>query len=327
MNKDKIKKMVLIVHERSSDSGIAQISVLMAYYMLLSLFPLIMALGNLLPYLNLDPAVLMQYMQTIVPDAIFIVLAPIIEGLLTSSSGGLLSLGALGLLWSGSKGIHSLQMGMNKAYGLEARSSYIAKRVLSLATLLLMGVVLVAFILLFGFGASLFSLLGPIFSWAFPLAEAIHNLRWPIMIVFLLIMMTIIYMITVDIKIRVLEAVPGAILSAIGLLVLAEAFAIYVRFANRTISSYGTLSTFFVLMFWTHFSAGIVLAGGILNASIRQYRWGRADVNTGERDYRLIDKILKKWIEPGMREWVQAQKDKHELTEAEEETEEEKKRK
>ena len=94
-------------------------SVVVAYYLLLSLFPLMIALGNLLPYLSIDPNTVLSYVQELIPSQIYDFIGPAIENLLTTSSGGLLSISALAALWSASQSINALQIAMNKAFGVD----------------------------------------------------------------------------------------------------------------------------------------------------------------------------------------------------------------
>ena len=51
----KLMRFIETTQNRITDSEMGTTSVVVAYYLLLSLFPLMIALGNLLPYLSIDP--------------------------------------------------------------------------------------------------------------------------------------------------------------------------------------------------------------------------------------------------------------------------------
>lgn len=106
-------------------------SVVVAYYLLLSLFPLLIAVGNVLPYLRIDPNSVLPYIAEAIPKDVYKNLEPAIRSLLTQRSGGLLSVSALAAFWSASQSINALQNAMNKAFGVEQRKNFILVRVVS----------------------------------------------------------------------------------------------------------------------------------------------------------------------------------------------------
>ena len=114
---------------RISDSNIGQSAAALAYYTLLSLFPLILFVANALPYLGLKYSSLATYLTQAVPANVMEWLDPIIANLLDSSSGGLLGIGAIATLWAASLGVTGLKMGFNQVYGVELPSHDILYRV------------------------------------------------------------------------------------------------------------------------------------------------------------------------------------------------------
>lgn len=289
--KKKCQKFLTILQTRFAESDISDSSVLIAYYILLSLFPMAIAIGNILPFFKIDPTGILDYMNAVIPEAVLPVLDPAIRSLLTSSSSGLLSLGVIGAIWSASKGIGYLQSGMNKAYGIRDSGSFISKKLVSLLTILLMLALLMAFSLTFSFGQVVLEMLTPHMPWSVEDLKKFTELKWPVTLLFFFFILIIVYRATPDVKIRLRDTVPGAALGSIGLLLLVQGFTIYLRFTTRTFSSYGALGAFFVLMFWLNFSAMIVIAGAVLNASIGEYRFGKAKEKSEENN---VDKLLEK---------------------------------
>ncbi len=80
-----------------------------AYYLLLSFFPILIIVGNLLPYFNITPETVLPYLSEAIPPNVFSFLKPAITDLLESSSGGMLSISVLAALWSSSRGINALE--------------------------------------------------------------------------------------------------------------------------------------------------------------------------------------------------------------------------
>lgn len=74
---------------KSAEMNLSSIAV--AYYLLLSLFPVLMIVGNILPFLHLDTAVILDFLQDNLPHQLYETVANIVESILSKPSTGLLS--------------------------------------------------------------------------------------------------------------------------------------------------------------------------------------------------------------------------------------------
>lgn len=283
-------KWVTVLKERFLQADITASSVMIAYYLLLSLFPLSIAVGNILPFLRLSPERVLPYIDTIIPQAIQPVLNPLIISLLTKSSGGLLSVSAVGLVWSASRGIRFLQKGMNKAYGVGTGRGFLIKRGVSMLMVLLVLVLLVVFVVLFGAGQALLATLGEVIPGVASFNQFMSDVKWPASFIFLFCLLLLTYRVVPDVKLRLRDVWAGTLLATVGLLLLTQLFTIYLRFTTRNFNSYGALGTFFILMFWLNFSCMIILAGAVLNATIMEVKHGKAVAQRSRIDDYLENK-------------------------------------
>lgn len=285
--KQKLFGFAKILKERFLGVDMTRNAVMITYYMLLSLFPIIIVAGNLLAMFGIEPQDAIPYIETLLPEVLLPVMQPIVVNLLTTASAGLLSISLLGALWSASKSINHLQVSANMAYGLGSKKSFLAKRIISLFSLLLILVVLAALILVFSFGEAVLEWIGPVASWTVQVRQLITSLKWPVTLGVSFLILTVLYRVAPEVKVRIRDAMPGALLASVGLLLLVRLFAVYVLFAT-SLSGYGALGTFFVMMIWLNWSARIVIAGAVFNASLQQYRFGEANVRKNRIDT-LID--------------------------------------
>ena len=90
-------------------------AIVITYYLLLSFFPLLIALGNILPYLNLNDQNVLPYIQELLPPYVYNTVSETVSSLLKTSSGGLLSISAIGTFWAVSKGINGIRISLDKA--------------------------------------------------------------------------------------------------------------------------------------------------------------------------------------------------------------------
>lgn len=282
-------RLVKIVVAHFTSADVVSSSAVIAFYLLLALFPLLIALGNLLPLLNITPDLVIFYLDIIIPAPVLDLLRPLIDSLLDTPSSGLLSIGAIGALWSTTKGISFLQKGMNKAYGIPD-SNYISRRIISLITILIIMLFFVAFILFFSIGELVLGALSPTFPPLENFMWVLKSLKWPVTVPFIFCLLIIVYRATPDIKVRLRETLPGAAFATVGLLVLAQGFTLYLRFSAQQFNSYGAMATFFIMMFWLNFTFIIIILGAVLNASIAEFRFGEVGASPGKMDMAIEER-------------------------------------
>ncbi|MDN6292720.1 MAG: YihY/virulence factor BrkB family protein, partial [Tetragenococcus halophilus] len=237
---------------------------------LLSLFPLLITVGNILPFLSIDPSSVLPYIQEIMPSTIYQFLGPAIKDLLTQSSGGLLSISAITTIWSASKSINALQKAMNKSLGVEQRTGIVA-RILSVLVLILFLFAMVALSLIIGAGQVLLDAIQPIFAIPDSFVNIFQTVKWPLTFVALFLLMAIIYWMIPNVKMKLRSVLPGAIFATIGWLLLSQVFGLYARYFATTVSGYQIIGSFVVLMLWLNFAAMIIILGSVLNASMEEF--------------------------------------------------------
>lgn len=291
---EKLIRFIETTQHRMVDSEIGNTSVVVAYYLLLSLFPLLIAVGNILPYLHIDPNDVLPYIAEAIPKAIFNDLKPAIQSLLTQRSSSLLSISALAALWSASQSINALQTAMNKAFGVEQRKNFIIVRLMSLFVILLFLIAIVGVVGVLGLGKTILDLLQPILQFSTDFIDTFQALKWPITSLVLLVIMCLIYRVVPNAKLTFRSIIPGAIFATIGWMLLSQVFGLYIKYFSSKIASYQIIGSFIVLMLWLNFAATIIILGGIINAVVKEYISNEKIQHRYGLLNRLVDKIKEK---------------------------------
>ena len=260
-------------------------SVVVAYYLLLSLFPLLIAVGNVLPYLRIDPNSVLPYIAEAIPKDVYKNLEPAIRSLLTQRSGGLLSVSALAAFWSASQSINALQNAMN---------NFILVRVVSFLVILLFMVAIVGVVVILGLGQYIIELLQPIFHYSTSVIDTFQALKWPLTTVVLLVIMCLIYAVVPNRKLSLRSILPGAIFSTVGWMLLSQIFGLYVKYFSSRIASYQIIGSFIILMLWLNFAATIIILGAIVNAVVDEYLSGDKEKKQPSFEQRLFRWFKKK---------------------------------
>lgn len=270
MNMSKIKlhltPTINIIKEQIQNVDISNTAIVMAYYFLLSLFPLLIALGNTLPYFRIDPNVVLPYIKELMPSSIYVSLKPAIQSLLTQNSGGLLSLSAITAIWSASQSINAIQSAMNKVFNVDNRRNFLITRFTSLIVIILLLIAIIVVITILGLGRNILNLIQPIFKFQTGFIDYFQTLKWPLTFIILLAIMYSIYYIVPNIKLSFQSVFPGALFSTIGWMILSQVFGLYIKYFNSKIASYQIIGSFIVLMLWLNIASLIIIIGSIINS-------------------------------------------------------------
>lgn len=275
--KSKCVQFINIFKNQFINADVSNSAVIIAYYTLLSIFPAIIFIGNLLPLLHLRVAVILEYLKVVMPAAIYTILAPLIESFLKNGNGGLLSIGAIVTLWTTSKGINALKKGFNQAYGVETKQNAIIGRIASLILTIALVSALGAIILFLGFGQMVVEFLTPIFHLPGAFLTVITTVKWPVALIGIFVIILLLYRIIPSVKLRFRAVLPGAVLTTFGWILLTQVFSTYVRYFGGSFSSYGAIGTVMVMLFWLNFGACVIMVGAVLNASIAMMRHGEVE--------------------------------------------------
>ena len=259
-----------LIH-RIKNVDISSMGAQLAYFLLLSLFPMLIFLMTLIPYLNLEQEQVFDFLADIMPNEVYSLIEGTLSEVLTNQNGGLLSVGILATIWSASKGVDALMKGLNKAYDVEGRAGF-KNRLLSLVfTIALIAVILIALVFPV-FGQQIGNLIFGYFGVTESFEKVWTFVRWitpPALIVVTLMAMYWIVPNT-DPRLKFVSVFPGAILATAGWLALTFGFSFYINNFGNYSATYGSIGGVIILMLWLYFTGMILIMGGLLNATMQR---------------------------------------------------------
>lgn len=256
---------------RIKNVDIGSLGAQLAYFFLLSFFPLLIFLVTLLPYLNLKQEDVYNFLDDFMPAEVYSLIEGILGDVLTNQSGGLLSIGILGTIWSASKGVDALMKALNKAYDVDPKPG-IMNRVWSLIfTVAFVALILVALVLPI-FGQQIGEFVFAFFNIESNLKPIWTTVRFILPFALIFIVMVLMYWIVPNMnpRIRVTSVLFGAAFSTIAWFVLTYGFSIYISNFGNYSATYGSIGGVIVLMLWLYFTGMILIIGGILNATMQR---------------------------------------------------------
>lgn len=243
-----------------------------AYYYLLALFPLLILMLSILPYLNIDTQTALDTLKTFTPSETMEVIEENIIKILSERNGGLLTFGILGTIWSASNGMNAFIHSMNIAYDVEETRNFIKARLISI--LLTFGLVFAFIVMLVlpVFGKVLINLIEQVVSLPEETQSLISVLRWVIAVAVIAFVLAFLYRYAPNKTFPFLHVIPGAVTATVLWIVISIGFSFYVsNFANYS-STYGSLGGVIILMLWLYLSGLILVIGGEINALIHSQK-------------------------------------------------------
>ena len=242
----------------------------LAYYFFLALFPavlFVLALASFFPVANFADEVT-RALGPVAPPDVLRFLDEQMRRISGADSGGILTLGILGAIWSSSAAVVAIIGSLNRAYDIEEGRPWWKVRIVAVGlTLALAILVLLSFSLIVAgptaaeYLARTFGL-GPVFEWTWKIVQ------WPIAFLLVSTALGLVYYFAPDAEQDWVWITPGALVGTFLWVVVSLVFKFYaVNFGDYN-ATYGAVGGVVVLLLWFYISAIAVLAGAELNAEI-----------------------------------------------------------
>lgn len=235
------------------------------YFIVLSVFPLLVLILSLLRYTGLQVETLTNLIAGFLPEALIPSAKRLIVSTYRNTSGAVISLSALTGLWSASRGIYGLLTGLNAIYGVKENRGYLYTRGISVFYTFLFLLMLLATLILNVFGTTLLQWL-PLenlslvqFLWD------IVDWRFVLMLLLQTGLFTTMFMALPNRRNTFRQSLPGALLASVGWLVFSDLFSVYVRNFSGYANIFGSVYAVALSMLWLYFCISIVFYGGALN--------------------------------------------------------------
>lgn len=235
------------------------------YFIVLSVFPALVLLLSLLRYTELDAGDLLSALSGAIPEALLPAAEKLIVSTYAYTSSAVVSVSAVSALWSASRGIHGLLLGLNAIYGVQENRGYFYTRSISVLYTFLFLVVLLLTLLLNVFGASILQMLPPARGAVWEFLSEIIDLRFLLMLLLQTGLFTAMFMALPNRKNSFSDSFPGAIFASAGWLLFSNLFSVYVDHFSGYATIYGSVYAVALSMLWLYVCLWLLFGGGALN--------------------------------------------------------------
>ncbi|WP_159637495.1 YihY/virulence factor BrkB family protein [Sphingobacterium composti Ten et al. 2007 non Yoo et al. 2007] len=244
----------------------------LSYNFMLAIFPGIIFLFTLIPYIPVDnfQEKLLEFFEVVMPTDAFSAIKNTLEDIIKNQNGGLLSFGFLLATFFATNGMTNLMMAFNKASLTRENRKWLIRRAVALA-------LSIAIITALALGIGVFTAVGFIINylknsidydiawlWTFLLKIS----RWCILFLIYFLTVGLVYKYGPSSSKHWKIFSPGAMLATILAILTFSGFAFYINNFNAYNKLYGSIGTIIVIMIWMYLNSLIILIGFELNTSI-----------------------------------------------------------
>jgi membrane protein len=243
----------------------------LAYNFMLAMFPGIIFLFTLIPYIPVDnfQEQLLEFMEVVMPTNAYLAAESTLFDIIKNQHGGFLSIGFILATFFSTNGMSALMLSFNKSSLIIESRSWGRQRLVAIGLTMLLIIALTLGMAVFTMASFVLNYLENQFEsqaglWNF----LIKSFRW--------VVLCGIYFLTVSILYKFGPATtkkwkflnPGATLATILAILTLSAFAFYINQFGAYNKLYGSIGTLIVIMIWIYINSLILLIGFELNASI-----------------------------------------------------------
>ena len=258
---------------QASDSELTSVAV--AYYWLISIFPLLMIVVNILPYFQIPISNFLLTIKEFLPDTIYEVVAKIAREVLTQPSTGLLSFAILSALWTFSKSMDFLQKAFNKAYGVAKNRGIISHQLMSLLVSFGLQILFALALFLSMFGHMLLNFFKSHWQVEDSILSYLQDFTGPLIYALLFAILIMLYYFLPNVKVtRIRYILPGSTFVVLTIISLLNIFSAYFNnYVNYLVDvRFFSSIIVVVMMFWFILIAKILILGAVINASVQSLK-------------------------------------------------------
>ncbi|MCD7945136.1 MAG: YihY/virulence factor BrkB family protein [Clostridiales bacterium] len=245
------------------DKRISRASAQLAYYMLLSVFPVLMIISTILGMLPIENSDALNRILAAVPSTIGAILEDYLAYVTENQSAALLSGGIIMTLTASSATFRGLMDIFGEIFGERIRGGAMG---------VLFSILMSLGMLIMIYGALLIVLLGdwlldvvrvlldiPVLHYGWRLIQIVM----PFAAIFLFL--SLVYRITARTPRHKRTICPGALLTSVILVVATSIFSQFITSSSRYATVYGSLASVIILLVWLFLCSNIVIMGNVFN--------------------------------------------------------------
>lgn len=251
----------------------------LAYSFFLALFPAIIFLFTLIPYVPIASfhEELFSLMHEVMPPGVYEAVESTIQDIINKPRGGLLSLGFFLALLFATNGTSSMMLEFNHTIHSNAHRSFLKHRWVAFCLTVVLAILLILAITFVTLSKSVTVYLVDHGFLPEFFEGGLGYFRWIILVCILFFGISFLYYFGPNKKTRYRFFSPGGLLATLLIILTSYGFSFYVSNFSQYNKLYGSIGTLIIILLWININSLTLLLGFELNASITKARSEQKD--------------------------------------------------
>ncbi|MDH8677609.1 YihY/virulence factor BrkB family protein [Fusibacter bizertensis] len=259
---------VKLLNQRYKTHNLTAFAGQMAYFFVLSFFPLLIFLLSIISKLKINYDYAMEIFERFIPDNISLMIADFISQTISTEGVAVLSISGVLMLYSASRAVNALQRSINMSYEVTETRNFFMVKLMGMFYTLMFTLIIVLSLMVPTVFQSVFQFLNTMItikidSYWLDLAHFLRNIL--LMSSFVIVILSI-YAFLPNKKMHLADILPGAIFSIFGSISTNFVFSKIVGELTDYSILYGSLSAVIAFMVWVYFLSLIIIIGAEINA-------------------------------------------------------------
>jgi len=266
-----IYDVIRLFFKAVNEGEIFQRAAAISYNFFMALFPGILVVFTLIPYIPIDDFQerLMRIIEKALPDATDDSVIEVINSIINIPHSEALSIGFLLAVFFSTNGFKSIIIAFNSSILVKEDRSFLSLQWVSLVmsvVFIITTVIAIITIIISEF------LLAFLIKYSFMKEGALYYLllagNWIVFILMILFMVAYLYYLAPKIRLKFKLISPGSIVATVVIILFMIIFNLYLDNFNKYNVLYGSIGTLLIVLLWIYVNAFILLLGFEINASI-----------------------------------------------------------
>ena len=258
-------ELVMDFLKKCSDDHVGAFGAMSAFFILLSIFPFmifLLTLTRYIPFSKDDIIVILTRMISFEEGSL---IKSIVNEIYRKTGTTVSAISIIAALWSSSRGVYSIVIGLNSVYDIDENRNYFAIRLFSLVYTLLFALMISVMLVMWVFGNSLYSYFLQKFPFVVPILGYFMHKRIIFSLIFLTLLFMIIYKWIPNRVSSFRKQFPGALIATLGWVAVSVGCSIYMDNFTNFSYIYGSMAGIMILLLWLYFCMSMVFYGAEVN--------------------------------------------------------------
>lgn len=238
-----------------------------AFYIFLSIIPIIVLLFTIIPYTPLTQEGVLNVLLEILPDSLDSFTTGIVAEVYDKNI-AILSISAVILLWSASKGMQAITLGLNSINGVKETRNFVLLRLEACLYTVILLILMIISLGLFIFGSFIVDHL-VLWIHVDEIYQLLVDWRFLVEWIFYAIPIAVLYAWVPNHRTKPHKQWRGAAFTGVTWTLFSYAFSLYLS-VFPAFSIYGSLTTVIITMFWLFMAMNLLFLGALINVFFKE---------------------------------------------------------